>query len=549
MKTLAVLSLGGMFWTAAGCMDSTGDVSDASEIDAKASVAEVAGSQLGQASSYEDEVSTFDGDAASTFEDVVARHCDSHNRLANNVPVHDATGVFTSVSSRGFIDLDNEFFQDLGTNGRRCVSCHVPTTGWTITPKQLRETFEETDGGAFDDGLGLAAVFRTNDGSNSPTADVSTKAKRREAFSMLLNKGLIRVGLPIPATAEFELIAVDDPYHFASAAELSLFRRPLPTANLKFDSTVMWDGREVVPGLAVSNELQTQASDATTGHAKGAPLSMAQRASIAQFEVELGSAQIWDNKAGDLRAAGAQGGPEAILAQPFYIGINDNFGDSQTHAAFSPVVFNLFDRWENIGRDDRDCDRDHDHDRDDRCHDRDRDDHGRGYGHDRGEGRDAARRAIARGQAIFNTHPIAITGVSGINDEAAFGKPTTLMGSCTSCHNTPNGGNHSVVAPLNIGVSDASRRTPDMPLYTLRNKTTGEVVQVTDPGRALIDGKWSHIGRFKGPMLRNLAPRAPYFHNGFAKDLDAVVDFYNTRFHIGLSKQDKSDLVAFLRSL
>jgi hypothetical protein len=50
---------------------------------------------------------------------------------------------------------------------------------------------------------------------------------------------------------------------------------------------------------------------------------------------------------------------------------------------------------------------------------------------------------------------------------------------------------------------------------------------------------------------QHLSFRSPlsYFHNGFAKDLDAVVDFYNTRFHIGLSKQDKSDLVAFLRSL
>src|SRR5215813_4287740 len=359
MKTFAVLSLGGMFWAAAGCTDS-GDVGDTSDVDAKAPVAEVSGNQVGQASSQdsvpagqdsnqasdsEDEVSTPDADAAKTFEDVTARHCDSRNRLANNVPVHDATGVFTSVSSRGFIDLENEFFQDLGSNGRRCVSCHVPTNGWTITPKQLRETFEETDGGAFEDGLGLGAVFRTNDGSNSPKADVSTKAKRRQAYSMLLNKGLIRVGLPIPATAEFELIAVDDPYHFASAAELSLFRRPLPTANLKFDSTVMWDGREVVPGMPVPSELQTQASDATTGHAKGQPLAMTQRESIAKFELEIGSAQIWDNQAGDLRAAGAQGGPDAILAQPFYIGIIDNFGDSKTRAAFSPVVFNLFDSW------------------------------------------------------------------------------------------------------------------------------------------------------------------------------------------------------------
>jgi cytochrome c peroxidase len=106
-----------------------------------------------------------------------------------------------------------------------------------------------------------------------------------------------------------------------------------------------------------------------------------------------------------------------------------------------------------------------------------------------------------------------------------------------------------VVAPLNIGLTDASRRTPDMPLYTLRNKATGEIKQVTDPGRAMIDGKWSHIGRFKGPMLRALAPRAPYFHNEFAADLDAVVEFYDTRLTIGLTSQDKSDLVAFLRSL
>jgi cytochrome c peroxidase len=41
----------------------------------------------------------------------------------------------------------------------------------------------------------------------------------------------------------------------------------------------------------------------------------------------------------------------------------------------------------------------------------------------------------------------------------------------------------------------------------------------------------------------------PYFHNGFAKDLWAAVDFYNTRFNLKLSKQERSDLVAFLGSL
>src|SRR6188474_1159174 len=453
-------------------------------------------------------------EAVSDLAEAVARHCDNRNRLANNVPVRNEFGISTTVSTQGYIDLDNEFFQDLGKNGRRCVSCHVPTAGWTITPKQLQATFEATDGGKFEDGLGLGAVFRTNDGSNSPRADVSTVAKRKKAYSMLLTKGLIRIGLALPANAEFDLVAVDDPYKFASAAELSLFRRPLPIANLKFDSTVMWDGREVVPGASVDSELLTQSSDAVTGHAQGRALSNAQRRSIVDFELSLASAQIYDRKAHDLRDDGAKGGPAEIHKQEFYIGINDNFGDSKTGKPFTPIAFTIFDKWT------------------------------RAYG----EASDA-RRAVARGQAIFNTKQIKISGVSGINDEAAFGKPVVLNGTCTTCHNTPNGGNHSVVAPLNIGLVDASRRTPDMPLYTLRNKTTGETVKVTDPGRALISGKWSHIGRFKGPMLRNLAPRAPYFHNGFAKDLDAVVEFYDDRFAIGLSKQEKSDLAAFLRSL
>jgi cytochrome c peroxidase len=48
-----------------------------------------------------------------------------------------------------------------------------------------------------------------------------------------------------------------------------------------------------------------------------------------------------------------------------------------------------------------------------------------------------------------------------------------------------------------------------MPRYTLQHNTTGATVTVTDPGRALITGKWEDIGKFKGPILRGLAGRAP----------------------------------------
>jgi cytochrome c peroxidase len=153
---------------------------------------------------------------------------------------------------------------------------------------------------------------------------------------------------------------------------------------------------------------------------------------------------------------------------------------------------------------------------------------------------------VARGEAIFNRKPIAIGGVRGLNDALQV---DTIHGTCTTCHDTPDVGDHSVALPLDIGLADASRRTADMPLYTLRNRATGELFQTTDPGRALITGKWKDRNRFKGPVLRGLAARAPYFHNGSAATLDDAVEFYDTRFGIGFTAQEKSDLVAFLRSL
>jgi len=428
--------------------------------------------------------------------------------LPNNLPFPNSSGFAATFSTDGSVDLGNEFFQDLGTNGRSCVSCHQPQEGWTITPAGVRARFTRT--------LGTDPIFRTNDGSNSPHADVSNVEARRTAYSMLLNKGLIRIGIGIPENAEFELVEVNDPYNFASAEELSLFRRPLPATNLKFLSAVMWDGRETFPGQSIHYDLGHQANDATLGHAMGTEnLSTAQIESIVNFETALTTAQVFDRSALWLNALGAKGGPVNAAKQEFYIGINDNFGDSKTGEPFDPVVFNLYDAWNGLS----------------------------------GGKVMQARASVARGQTIFNTKPILIKGVSGINDEAAFGNPSEVNGTCTTCHDTPNAGNHSVVAPLNIGVSDDSRRTPDMPLYNLRNKTTGETVRTTDPGRALLSGKWKHIGRFKGPILRGLAARAPYFHNGSAQDLKAVVDFYQQRFGIEFTQQEEDDLVAFLRAL
>ena len=449
--------------------------------------------------------------------------------LPNMLPFPNPGGLAATYSTEGSIDLTGPFFQSLGTNGRSCGTCHQASDGWTVTPGQVRARFNATDG--------TDPIFRTNDGSNSPNADVSTVHARRSAYSMLLTKGLIRVGIGIPAGAEFELVVVDDPYDFASANELSLFRRVLPSTNLKFLSTLMWDGRETFKDpagdciLGTTNcfasmhfDLADQSNAATTGHAQGSPLTAEQREAIVAFETTLSTAQVFDDEAGDLDALGALGGPKHVSKQPFYFGINDVVsGDYRTGTPFTSVVFNLYDAWKSL------------------------DDRRRGDDLDRDHRRAEARAAVVRGQALFNSKPIQITGVKGLNDDLSV---VTLPGTCTTCHDTPNSGNHSIPAPLDIGLTDASRRTPDLPLYTLRHtQAPFETIQTTDPGRALVTGKWKDIGRFKGPILRAVAARAPYFHNGSAKDLDAVVDFYNQRFSLDLTEQERDDLVAFLLTL
>lgn len=416
--------------------------------------------------------------------------------IANLLPFANAQGWASTWAMPGSVKLDGAFFQSLGSNGRSCDSCHDVRTGWTVTPALLEELFARSQG--------LAPVFRTVDGSVSPEADVSTLAKRRQAYQLLLGKGLIRVGLPIPVNAEFSLAKVEDPYGFASARELSLFRRPLPSANLRFLSTVMWDGRESHAGETVLSSLLTQANSATTGHAQGQPLSGLVRQEIVDFEMALFAAQAKTASGIALAANGARGGAKELSTQGFAPGINSPLNP----ATFDRQVFNLFSAWANAT--------------------------------------DSQQRSIARGQEIFNSRTFVVRGVKGLNDLAGV---EALPLTCSGCHNTPNAGSSSIGSMMDLGLAAGERRTPDMPLYRLKNLSTGETVETTDPGRALVTGKWSDIGRFKVPTLRNLSARAPYFHNGAADSIRAVIEFYNARFSIGLTEQDKQDLEAFQSAL
>ena len=446
---------------------------------------------------------------------------DSAQSLPNLFPLPDPSGfVETYNINDTSIDLTGSFFQSLGTNGRSCSSCHRPAEAWSISAAEVRLRFLLTQG--------LDPIFRTNDGSNCDhNIDTSTLEGRRAAYSLLLSRGLIRIFLPVPANAQFSVVNVQNRYGCNDMSTLSMYRRPLPSTNLRFLSTVMFDGRESSPQTGTQKityatnpadllaDLAHQAIDATTGHAQAATLPTPQQVQdIVNFEMQLRTAQAIDFRADSLNADGASGGPVSLASQPFFVGINDSFPPSfhfnPSGAPFNPAIFDRFNAWV--------------------------------------DSYNPARASIARGQAVFNTKPIAITGVAGINDVLGM---ASLQGTCGTCHDAPNVGNHSVSAPLNIGTGDLTSPLDAtyLPVFTLRNSITGATVQTTDPGRALITGLWADIGKVKGPILRGLAARAPYFHNGSAASLSDVVTFYDRRFNVGFTDQEKADLIAFLNSL
>ena len=439
--------------------------------------------------------------------------------LPNLLPLPNPSGLLETYNTNNQpLSLTDAFFQSLGTNGRSCSTCHLPTEGWSISAAEVGLRFLFTQG--------QDPIFRTNDGSVCDhDIHTSTLEGRAEAYRLLTSRGLIRIALPVPSGAEFTVVNVSNPYHCNDTATLSMYRRPLPATNLRFLSTVMWDGRESSPQTGTQKiaystnpsdlifDLGHQAMDAVMGHAQGAQPTAQQIQDIVNFETALSTAQAIDFRAGALNAGGANGGPVALAAQPFFIGINDSFPPSfnfnPSGQAFDAEIFNLYAAWA-----------------------------GSSHG---------AKASIARGEALFNTLPITITGVAGINDVLG----PSVTGTCGTCHDSPNVGNHSFPAPLNIGVGDLDSPldVSYLPVITLRNNSTGEVVSTTDPGRALVTGLWADIGKVKGPILRGLAARAPYFHNGSARTLADVVTFYNKRFNLNLSAQQQADLAAFLATL
>ena len=521
-----------------------------------------------------------------------------------------SAGILRTFSSAGGIDRSNPFFKPIGRAFPvTCEHCHFASEAWGISGSHAAQLFNSTAGAhpLFTAPTGsdfLAAQIPAN---------VSTLAQKRTMYNLMIDKGLALVRRTWPAaTADFSIMGVIPPAGFAvgqnptmiptpdgagmmidgawylaytassngGVPQIWTYRRPIPTTNFRFVTTASWDGQDTRqfpdPIRRPTSSGIFDISNATIRGRETGPsliafdghvILPAEQAALAQqivdFMFSTTTSQDSDTLAGALNANGASGGISSLINNINYYGINDVLeGDLKvvpiavspfvqeiySGAPFTGNVFNLYDGWAGSAN--------------------------------------AARASIARGQALFNqTNRMNIDDVNGIqsynrtigvggigttgasitfpDSRVVPGLSSAVPGSlagCVTCHDAPNIGNHSTRLAINIGVADVLPATSannanvnfnnsGLPVFYLRQNSTGDIVKITDPGRATISGRWAHIGQFKGPVLRGLVNRAPFFHSGAAADLKAVIDFYSVRFGANFTSQETTDLVAFLKTL
>jgi cytochrome c peroxidase len=396
-------------------------------------------------------------------------------RLPNGFSIVNAAGAAATFSRVGFVDLNNPFHSPQGRNGRSCESCHLFQTGWGVLPAEVELRFWLSEGND--------PIFNLLD-ANSPTADVSTLEARYTAYGML-REGLFRRGGNVPAAAEYQIIAVDDPLGAGGTlTRFEAFRRPLATTNFHMARNIGWHDQNTNGSGDVHAGLVNQINGNITGAQQGDPAAPETVETIAVYEEGLAFAQEFVFGAGWLTACGGRGGPENLSDEGRLSG-----------------RFDLYDAW--IGLAPGTC---------------------------TSVSADEKRAQIARGQELFNS-------------------PNAGGGRCGGCHDTANDGSNANGVLFDVGASRAQFRRAGMPLYTLRNIATLALRETTDPGRALRSGRWTDLDHFKVPSLRGLAARPPYFHNGIAATLDDVVTHYEVALGFVFTPAEKEDLVAFMKAL
>ncbi|MBI5255446.1 MAG: hypothetical protein HY855_03025 [Burkholderiales bacterium] len=456
-----------------------------------------------------------------------------------------ASGALGLLNTGGAVDTrGHPFFTPLGTNGRACVSCHQPADGMSLSVATIRERWAATQG--------RDPMFAMVDGANCPNLPPGERA----SHSLLLDHGLFRIPRawpPVghdgkPITPQFDIQVVRDPtgcntdakHGLASAQPtVSVFRRPRPAANLKFITAVGFSfepksglpllrdpetGQYVSESLMADSRLLTlkaQALDAMRGHLEAqGQLSPEALQRMIDFENQVFVAQGSDRFGSPTDAAGAAGGPKHLAAAK--AGVLQNLQRNPMWKEFLPWAAAAASAPATAGG---------------------------------GEAQQRWRASVARGAKLFSQRMFLVKDTGGIN---TFGFGNPVINSCATCHTMVNSGIDLAPGRVDLGTVNLpwAEPAPHLPLFKLSCKPghkphpfLGREVYTHDPGYALTTGRCEDIGKITTQSMRGLASRAPYFANGSAPTLRALVDFYNRRYNIRLSAEEIEDLVNLLGAL
>jgi hypothetical protein len=450
-----------------------------------------------------------------------------------------ANGILRTLKTGGPLKTaGHPFFEPLGSNGRACISCHQPADGMSLSAATVRERWRVTGG--------TDPVFAAIDGSNCPNLPQAAAA----SHSMLLEHGLFRIerAWPVtefagrPVTPDFTIAVVRDPHGCNSgpgygpeAGRISVYRRPRPVSNLKYLIAVGFaydpkqgltlprdpDGGGYLAGNLMADNrtvnLRLQMEDAARTHLQMmGPLPAETIAALREFELSLSTAQQSSHTGGALDTLGAIGGPATLRdSQPGALG------------SIGVRVFSEFGAWENIPP---------------------------GEAARLTPEQLAWRQSVARGARVFREKTFLITDSSGINSPMGFGNP--VRNSCVFCHNMTRMGNDVAPGQVDLGTTTMpfSDPQPDFPLFRITctgrpHPFYGRVILTHDPGFALTTGRCADVGKITLQSMRGLSARAPYFANGSAETLGEVIDYYERRYNIGYTPQEKQDLINLMSAL
>ena len=458
-------------------------------------------------------------------------------RFDRQVDYADTTGVVRTLLRDGPMEtLGHPFFTALGPNGRACVTCHQPADAMSLSAATATARWDATSG--------ADPVFAAVDGSNCPTLP----QKERASHSLLLDYGLIRIerewppkdAAGKPVKPDFTLEVVRDPNGCNSGQwgpngklkKISVYRRPRPVSNLKYLLAMgfAYDPKKGMP-LEIDPEtgkpsnsnlmadarvytLEAQARDAMHTHLGVSTVDNATVRQIVDFALRLSTAQQVDAKGGRLDVLGGEGGPQKLeSSQPGQLG------------SYGVPVWSEFSAWEKIPADAQ-----------------------------LSPAERAYRESVARGARVFRDKTFLISDSAGINSPIGFGNP--VRNSCVFCHNMSQMGNDVAPGQVDLGTTTQpfADPAPHLPLFRITclgepHPHYGKTILTNDPGFALTTGRCADVGKITLQSLRGLSARPPYFSNGSAKTLKDVIDYYDRRYSIGYTEQEKQDLVNLMGAL